>query len=161
MNEKIDVSELLSIIKQQQSALSRLINFYDEYCRKNLKKERNIENAIVVSDTLVNYYTCLETLFFRVSEYFENNLPNDRWHKALLEKMTLDIEGVRPFVLSMETYNLLEELLRFRHFKRYYFSLDYDWKKLEYLMDLFARLRSLVERDLHEFSVFLRKGLDG
>ena len=32
-------------------------------------------------------------------------------------------------MLSDESHRLLTELMRFRHFKRYYLELDYDWEK--------------------------------
>jgi hypothetical protein len=54
------------------------------------------ENRIVLAEIIANYYTCLETIFLRVSQHFENNLAAERRHQDLLEKMTIDIDGVRP-----------------------------------------------------------------
>ncbi len=50
--------------------------------------------------TIHTLYGVLENYFLRVSKYFENDLPSERWHAALAEKMRLDIPGVRPPVLT-------------------------------------------------------------
>ncbi|MBN1997855.1 hypothetical protein JW935_09910 [candidate division KSB1 bacterium] len=47
--------------------------------------------------------------------------------------MTLEIGGIRRAVITDDLCNLLQELLKFRHFKRYYFQFEYDWDKLDYL----------------------------
>jgi hypothetical protein len=41
-------------------------------------------------------------------------------------------------VLSDESHRLLTELMRFRHFKRYYLELDYDREKLRFCSRCFA-----------------------
>ena len=48
---------------------------------------RTDDSALVVAGYLETYYTALETFFVRVSGYFENDLPQGRWHTTLLEKM--------------------------------------------------------------------------
>jgi len=109
---------------------------------------------MVVSQSLSNYYTCAETLFVRASRFFENHLPQDRWHQALLEKMVLEIEGVRPRVISGPVYSALVELLKFRLFSRYYFDLDYDWDKLLFLLKKFNDLQEPLKNDLADSTLF-------
>ncbi|GAK57920.1 hypothetical protein U27_04892 [Candidatus Vecturithrix granuli] len=82
--------------------------------------------AMVYSQIFGDFYTSIETLFVRIAQTFENSIQSETWHKSLLHKMTLDIEGVRIAVISDATYNVLSEILRFRHFKRYYFDFDCD-----------------------------------
>jgi Uri superfamily endonuclease len=77
--------------------------------------------ALIVAGLLDNYYTCLETVFLRISHFFENELSSDHWHSDLLEKMTIRIEGVRIPAVSESNQGNLIELLKFRHFRRYYF----------------------------------------
>ena len=91
-------------------------------------------SALIVAGLLENYYTCLETIFLRISQHFENRLDPSRWHNDLLQKMTLEIEGVRPAAVSEAAFSPLFELLKFRHFKRYYFELQYDWERLDFLV---------------------------
>ncbi len=46
------------------------------------------------------------------------------WHRPLLEKMALEIEDVRPKVIGDAAYHGLLELLKYRHFARYYFFIS-------------------------------------
>jgi hypothetical protein len=51
--------------------------------------------------------------------------------EGLPDKMTLQVRDLRPRVLSDKVHNDMAELLKFRRFKRYYFNLAYDWKRLD------------------------------
>ena len=80
-----------------------------------------------------------------------------RWHSDLLERMTLEIEGLRPRVLSDAAYRDLVELMRFRHFKRYYFGTAYDWQRLDELLERVKRVDECFTADLAGFIDFLRR----
>lgn len=109
-------------------------------------------SAILLASLLENYSTCAETIFIRISQYFENNLAPDRWHKDLLEKMTLEVPSLRPRIISDQTHIDLAELMRFRHFKRYYFGTAYDWDRLH---ELFRRANGMHGRLCAEVENFL------
>ena len=111
-------------------------------------------SALIVAGLLENYYTCLETIYLRISQSFENRLEAARWHNDLLQKMTLEIEDVRTAAVSDEAFSPLFELLKFRHFKRYYFELEYDWDRLDYLVTKLRQAHPLVTRDLERFVRF-------
>lgn len=68
----------------------------------------------------------LETIFFRISQLFENNL-------------------------------LLLKLPKFRHFKRYYFALNYDWDKLEFVQKKYDQLKIRIYEELNLFIEYLNK----
>ena len=112
-------------------------------------------SALIVAGLLENYYTCLETIFQRISQYFDNNLDPERWHSDLLQKMTLEIDGVRVAAVSQAAFSPLFELLKFRHFKRYYFELEYDWDRLDFLVAKLAQAHPLVLHDLQRFERFM------
>ena len=111
-------------------------------------------SAFIVAGLLESYYTCLETIFLRISQSFDNNLDAARWHNDLLQKMTLEIDGVRTAAVSEETFSPLFELLKFRHLKRYYFELEYDWDRLDFLVTKLRQVHPLVARDLERFVRF-------
>jgi hypothetical protein len=100
--------------------------------------------------TLHSAYGVLENYFLRVSKFFENNLDAERWHKALVEKMGLEIPGVRPALLSEERAKRQAlELLKFRHRFRNLYGEDLDPAKTaeiqgiaEEFFPLFARLHA-------------------
>lgn len=113
-------------------------------------------SGVLMAGLMENYYTCAETLFLRVSQFFENNLSMDRWHGDLLEKMTLEIESLRPRLISDATFQDMRELMRFRHFKRYYFGTAYDWMRLEELLMRLKRTHPLLIKEIQAFGQFLR-----
>lgn len=113
-------------------------------------------SAMLLAALLENYYTCCETMFIRISQFFENNLAAERWHRDLLERMTLGITTIRPRVLSDPSYRDLLELMRFRHFKRYYFARAYDWDRLSELLMRLKRLHPLLDADIKAFTKFLQ-----
>jgi len=147
---------LRSEITRGVSVLKKIYDFYDNYVTARYDPEaRRMDQAIVISDLICSYYTCLETIFLRISQFFENTLSKEKWHQDLLQKMRLQIEGVRETVIADDTYNILIELLKFRHFKRYYFELEYDWDKLDFVQKKFEQADTKVQRDLGKFLVFL------
>jgi len=144
-------------IKKGMDVLETLGNRLAEHEeRKVVGRQPGAEEAMVVAHLISSYYTCAETLFLRISRFFENSLPGERWHQALLEKMALSIEGVRPAVLSDQQCRDLVELLKFRHFNRYYFELDYDWDKLEFLLKKFKTLRPGLINAFEHFRSYLK-----
>ncbi len=68
----------------------------------------------------------------------------------------LAIPDIRPAVISRETADQLGELLRFRHFTRYYYALDYDWDKLDYLLGKFNAVKTVVRQEIEFFAEKLK-----
>ena len=118
-------------------------------------------DLVILADLIADYYTCIETVFVRISKAFENNLEKSKWHINLLEKMTVEVPDIRKRLLRNETYNMLKEILRFRHFKRYYFEFDYDRDRIEFLEKKYLQSNTLVEADLENYKSFLQDLIDG
>jgi len=153
---------LIGEIKESIIAFNKIHNLYLSYVNVFTdEKNRDVRDAVLLTEILCNSYTCLETILFRISRAFENHLSSEKWHKELLHKMRIEIPGVRKAVLSQESYLLLDELRRFRHFKRYYFDFDYDWLKLDYLRIVYEKLIPLISLELESYIDFLRKLIDG
>ena len=133
---------------------------YDKYKKFLIEELKSLGEkpitAAYLADILNSFYTYLETLFLRISNYFENQLENERWHQDLLDKMTIEIPDIRIAAISSESFGKLKELLRFRHFRRYYFEMEYDWDKLVYLQKKFIELERPIKRDLECFHDFLK-----
>lgn len=74
-------------------------------------------------------------------------MPSDHdWHRELLRQMTVDLEGLRPAVLTVETVVALDEYRRFRQVVRNVYAYNLDLGRIEQLGlalgPLFARVRS-------------------
>ena len=78
--------------------------------------------------TIHNIYNVMESYFLRVSKFFENELSPATWHRDLIDRMTLEIAGVRPRLLDRSLAADFHELRAFRHvFRNLYGSrLDPD-----------------------------------
>lgn len=83
--------------------------------------------------TLHVLYTSMENYFLRISKFFENDLPREAWHKELLERMELEIPGIRPALLDRNTALLLHELRGFRHVFRTLYDERLDTERMELL----------------------------
>jgi len=151
-----ELSILTSVAKDTRALIAGLYAKLDAFQAHELAQLGRVPiTASYLADLIDSIYTCLETLFLRISRFFENELESDRWHQDLLDKMRIEISGVRKAVLSDATYRRLREILRFRHFRRYYFEMDYDWDKLDFLSRKLTELRSLIATDLDKFLEFL------
>ena len=86
MNVKIN--SLIYEIHKSIEVLDKINSFYKAYKRtKSFENDNAIEQkeySIVISEVVSNYYTCLETIFLRISQFFENQLNAEKWHKHLL-----------------------------------------------------------------------------
>ena len=150
-------SELVALILRNREQLETIRSSIEDALNQEITRlERTSWAALVIAGLLENYYTCAESIFLRISQYFENSLEPARWRADLLQKMTLDIEGVRPRVVAPQDEPALRELLRFRHFKRNYFDLDYDWDRIDFLVKKVRQVHPGLERSLDRFDGFLR-----
>jgi uncharacterized protein YutE (UPF0331/DUF86 family) len=74
--------------------------------------------------------------------------------------MNTDIEGIRPLVISEETFKCLDELRAFRHFFRHAYDIDIDKDKFKIVAHKTILLESFIEKDFHEFLSFLKELAD-
>ena len=77
---------------------------------------------------------------------------------SLLHKMTIQVPRIRPRIISDNTAELLGEIMRFRHFRRYYYALDFDWRRLDALVAVFQDAHSGLTADLEMFLAELTDG---
>jgi uncharacterized protein YutE (UPF0331/DUF86 family) len=81
---------------------------------------------------LHNLYNAVEDLFKIVASAFENSVADlSRWHTELLRRMTLEIQGVRPALLSTESADLLNKLRAFRHFFRHAYGVRLESDRVD------------------------------
>lgn len=100
-----DMVELERLLKTNQRARERIDAGADD-----------VLDYGALAFTIHTIYGVLENYFLRISKFFENNLPADSWHKALVERMALDIPWVRPALITdRQVKEDILEILRFRH----------------------------------------------
>jgi hypothetical protein len=158
-NEQIKI--LISKINKHIQLLDGIKDELNDAYEKDIKiLGKTNRSATMVAGIIESYYTCAETIFMRVSQFFENDLPANRWHTELLERMTIEIEHIRPALLSQSSYEDLQELMRFRHFKRYYFTFAFDWERVDEMSRRLFRVHPLLLKEIGAFQNFLEKLLE-
>lgn len=111
-----------------------------------------------VALNLHGLYNGLERIFERTAMVVDGSLPRgENWHQVLLQQMANEVPGVRPAVISEQTYAQLDEYRGFRHVVRNVYTYKFDPEKLKNLVvkvpPLFARVRT----ELLAFADFLEE----
>ncbi|MEM9120046.1 MAG: hypothetical protein AAGD09_19490 [Cyanobacteria bacterium P01_F01_bin.56] len=114
------------------------------------------EQAILAGYYLHNLYNAFENVCLNVAKIFENQIDDrGQWHAVLLRRMTLDVEGLRPKLLSSEAYECLDELRRFRHVFRNAYTIELDPQRIAIVIAQARRLQKIYPLDFNEFKTFL------
>ena len=115
MNEKARVATLIAELNADVEGLGDL-------AETNLRADGRIRHGATdeldwaaLGYTIHNIYNALESHFLRISRFFENDLPPSTWHRELVERMTIEIEGLRPRLLDSSLAQDIHELRAFRH----------------------------------------------
>lgn len=120
-------------------------------CDELERMGRTTVTAVVISDGLCRFYTAVETVFVRIAKFFENSLEGERWHADLLDRMAFSIPDIRPRVIADKTHSDLREIMKFRHFSRYYVELEYDWDRLDFLLRKYESIKVELRTDIQAF----------
>lgn len=102
-----------------------------------------------------NLYNAIEDLLKIVATYFENNITDtSQWHSALLTRMTQEVSGIRPALLSSQSYLVLNNLRGFRHFFRHAYGSEIEFEQLKINLDKALIIVFHIEQDI---TIFLEK----
>ncbi|MGI0480762.1 hypothetical protein ACN4EE_08220 [Geminocystis sp. CENA526] len=152
----MDKNRLL-IFKTDLNAQLQLVTIIEEKLKQrseNLNSE-DIIRLESVAYQIHNLYNAVEDLLKIVATYFENNITdNSQWHSALLRRMTQEVSGIRPALLSSESYSILNSLRGFRHFFRHAYGSMIEFEQLKLNLDKALVLLSYLEQDL---TIFMEK----
>jgi uncharacterized protein YutE (UPF0331/DUF86 family) len=148
--DKNALTVLIADIETQMDLIERV---YTELEKRALDLEPGDEAKLEsVAYQIHNLYGAVEDLLKIVAAHFENQIADTaRWHTALLHRMTQDIAGVRPSLLSEESYRLLSSLRGFRHFFRHAYAAAIEYAPLKINLDKARQLRPHLRQDLDHF----------
>ena len=152
------IPNLISEIKDELSLISTSVADIIETNNeipKSRKKKKIYEESIALK--LHNFYTGCERIFRKIADDINGGTPRSSdWHKRLLRSMSLDIEKVRPPVISKETEKLLEEYLAFRHVVRNIYGFEIESERLNRLIEKLTKTHKNLKKELSIFINFLR-----
>lgn len=111
---------------------------------------------MAVSLSLHAIYTGLEKIFEQIARSVDGNLDKgERWHKALLEQMAMEITGVRTAVIDFQTLEALEAYLAFRHVVRSHYAYRLEPDKIEENFRILENCYESIVQQLNNFCEFL------
>ena len=146
------VNDLRTLKAELVADVKRLKKLYHKYELVHQKLSQITPDEfdyVALAYTIVNLYGLIENYFLRISKIFENNLDPVSWHKHLLERMSLEIEDLRPAFMTDQDYIFFDELRAFRHIFRYIYQQELDIDKL---LQLDTSIPKGIERfyELHQ-----------
>lgn len=129
----------------------------------NLQELKNEMMAVTSPDSILSrrsmgsilhdFYNCCERIFRKIAVEINGGYEDtEKWHKALMARMTVEIKGVRPAVLSDDLAAELDEYLSFRHVFRNIYGFEL---KGERIIHLSKKFDSVADRFIREVRTFL------
>jgi len=150
--EKGKIALFLADFDHQISQIEKIYDLLDS--RSNALAGKKIIPESVESSGywLHNLFCAYEDLFKIVSAFWENDIRNDgAFHRTLIRRMVLNIEGVRPALLSEKSFQHLDELRGFRHAFRHAYSYGLDDERVIYLLKKVLKEKIGVLGELNAF----------
>lgn len=126
------------------------------------KNERAAERASVggadeldyaaLGYTIHNVFNLIENYATRIAKTFENQIDPASWHRDLIERMQIEIDGVRPALWGRELAGRVDELRGFRHVFRNMYANDLDPRRVAAVQE---GLPETISRFMHAHDRFI------
>ncbi|MXV85045.1 hypothetical protein F4X88_05410 [Candidatus Poribacteria bacterium] len=157
---EVDRSELIQRISDERSKIEGTLKKIEERLEKIKKApvEYREEIETTIAKNLVDCYRGMENIFRRIALDVDLRIPDgSRWHKELLTQMTEPQAERRPPVISQETFEILEELLEFRHVFNNIYGEELVYERTEKNARQIDKLFGNLSRELDTFIAYLEK----
>ncbi len=129
----------LQILKDGWEQDARVMRRAAEILERRLRESAESRWAAAAFE-INRIYNILKKAFERLCETFENHLgKTGRYHDTLIERVTLDLKGIRPAFLPTDAVRDVRELKGFRHLFRHAYDLDLDPVRIEEAAEIASR----------------------
>lgn len=141
-----------------------LLGYYDKQWQivQKLKKQllninlSSYESRYVFALKAQQFYTAIEDLLKQIAKSFENHIQDfAMFHKELLVRLHTDIPTIRPKVISLESFMLLDKIRAFRHFIRHAYDCELEEEELKKIQLLLKDHTKSLEKDFSHFRKFI------
>ncbi|MBI4687326.1 MAG: hypothetical protein HY756_06050 [Nitrospirae bacterium] len=134
-----------------------------EELRKEMAEIKSGDSIILrrsMGSILHDFYNCCERIFKKIALDINGGYEDtEKWHKALLFKMTIPIKGVRPAVISEELAAELDEYLSFRHVFRNIYGFELKGERIGHLAKKFDKASDRFIKEVKKFLAIVSKEL--
>ncbi|MCA2939427.1 MAG: hypothetical protein IM319_09745 [Microcystis sp. M113S1] len=146
-----EIKKILQALQQLEIFLIELSN------QSDVMYQNTLINSIALN--LHGVYTGIERIFEVIAKKIDQRFPTgDKWHRDLLEQMSVDIPKVRKAVITEETRVILDELRRFRHLVRSAYSCQLDEEKVLIIAHQIVNSYQTIINEIQLFCNNLSKG---
>ena len=156
---KVDRNVLIQRISDEQNKIEETIGKISERLEKikTAPAEYREEIETTIAKNLADCYRGIENIFRRIALDVDLHMPDgSRWHKELLTQMA-EPQVERQPVISKETFEILEELLEFRHVFNNIYGEELVYKQTERNAKQIDKLFNSLSKELDAFIVYLEK----
>jgi len=109
---------------------------------------------------LHDFYNCCERIFKKIAVELNSGYEDsEKWHKGLLYRMTIPVEGIRPRVISDELAADLDEFLAFRHLFRNIYGYELKGGRIDFLSGRLEEVAGKFKKEIREFVAILKQEL--
>lgn len=127
-------------------------------------REIRLETSVIfrrsMGSILHDFYNCCERIFKKIA--FEINggyEDSEKWHKALLFKMTIPVKDIRPAVIPEDLAADLDEYLSFRHVFRNIYGFELKGERIGHLAERFDGIAGRFIDAIGKFLAYLNAEL--
>lgn len=153
------ILRVISEIEEELGNIERLLSELNEHQKE---EPRNSFYLRAVGSIFHDFYCGVERIFERIAEELNGGIPEgENWHIQLLKDMTLQIEEVRPTVISKELVSDLKGYLEFRHRFRNIYGFELEWDKMKGLKETMPGVAERFKKEIKEFIAFMKKLTEG
>jgi hypothetical protein len=152
-----DIDADMRLLKKETDSIRKKLTRLDSE-----KDPENIDSHIkAIAASLHSIYSGYENIIERIIRAIDGDVPVGRhYHLLLLKRATNLMDGVRPPIISIETFRLIDELRTYRHkFRNIYLYLLSPNRVTELAHTGLKSFQSF-EHDLDVFKGFLLSKVD-
>jgi 3'-phosphoadenosine 5'-phosphosulfate sulfotransferase (PAPS reductase)/FAD synthetase len=147
-----DINADMNLLKKEIGSIQRKLS--------RLQKEKDPENIDshikAIAGSLHSIYSGYENIIERIVRAVDGDIPSGKdYHLVLLKRALNAIKDVRPSIISIETFRLLEELRTYRHKFRNIYLYLLSAKRIKELANTGIDSFKLFEQDINGFLKFL------
>ena len=156
---KVDRSELIQRISDERDKIEGTRKKIEERLEKikSAPIEYKEEIETTIAKNLVDCYRGVENIFRRIALDIDLHIPDgSRWHKELLTQMSEPQAERRP-VISQGTFEILEELLEFRHVFNNIYGEELVYEQTERNAKQVGDLFNSLSKELDAFILYVKE----
>lgn len=153
--------KIYRVISEMEEELKNIERLLSELNEHQKEEPRNSFYLRAIGSIFHDFYCGVERIFERIAEELNGGIPEgENWHIQLLKDMTIQIEEVRPSVISKELVAELKGYLEFRHRFRNIYGFELEWNKMKGLKETMPGVAERFKKEIQEFIAFMKKLTD-